>query len=182
MRKFYLSLLFIILSSVIGYSQSAFDRGYMTYEKGDFYLNGTRLEKQVLKSMIGSDAFDNIYTPALSQRKTGKTFTIVGIVALGLGVDVAVYSGVQLVLNQNLNDIVYKEDVAQRIQTCKTVLIISSVVAGLGAISLCVGLPKQKNANNRLRSISDSYNSGSYHNISMSIGLTENGYGLALNF
>ena len=170
MRNHFLTILFCILFALPSFSQVLPD-GYLKYKRGDYYLNGAKLDHTGIETILGTDIYQNSYKSAKTERTLGNVFIIAGGIAAGYGLAGGVYG--EVMKDPNLVG-------APRFS--QTLINVFWGVAGTGAALLVAGIPLKIIGNNRLEKIADDYNIKHYNSPSLSMGITGNGIGLTFNF
>lgn len=131
--------------------------------------DGTKLSAQELEKMLSSELFTK-YEEAKGKYKSGIVLTSVGTGLAVVGFGTAFATRFITETDENF--------------------LILDIVAGSGALMIiggvvldAIGIPKWVIGKNRLKNVAKEYNQhNTAQNVSMTVGTTHNGFGLALNF
>lgn len=166
-------------------------QGKLQYAKGGYTLDGKTLTPSQLRQLIGDQAYYQTYENAVKKRKSGKTLSILGGIALAGGAAVA---GIGLLNKGQAAEIQYYDaDNPEIIYGTATAaggtgklspLVIGGAVAtALGATFLIIGIPISSGGTRQLKGIADNYNRhGGGHGAVLNISPAPYGISLALRF
>ena len=139
--------------------------------------NGFTLSDQEIINIVGNDVFDQTVIGARKQYKAGKGLITGGILGIGAGLAGSVLAGVKAA-NDGYNDF------QRAVENDGSVLAmyLGSVAAlSLGSAALTAGIPLKVIGKKRLDWVAEEANRGS-GNVTLNVGATPNGFGIALNF
>ena len=139
--------------------------------------NGVTLSDQDIMSIVGNDVFDQTVIGARKQYKAGKGLITGGIIGIGAGLAGSVLSGVKAA-NDGYKDF----ETAVENDGAVLAMYLGSVAAlSLGSAALTAGIPLKIIGKKRLDWVAEEANRVS-GNVSLNVGATPNGFGIALNF
>ena len=139
--------------------------------------NGVALSNQEIIDLVGNDVYEQTVVGAWKQYKAGKSLITGGVLSISAGFAGAFLTG-------------YKAGKAgynsleQAIDNDSSILIMylgSVAAASLGSAALTAGIPLKIIGKKRLDWVSEEANRVS-GNVSLNVGATPNGFGIALNF
>lgn len=139
--------------------------------------NGFTLSDQEIINIVGNDVFDQTVIGARKQYKAGKGLITGGILGIGAGLAGSVLAGVKAA-NDGYNDF------QRAVENDGSVLAmyLGSVAAlSLGSAALTAGIPLKVIGKKRLDWVAEEANRVS-GNVTLNVGATPNGFGIALNF
>lgn len=139
--------------------------------------NGFPLSDQEIINIVGNDVFDQTVIGARKQYKAGKGLITGGILGIGAGLAGSVLAGVKAA-NDGYNDF------QRAVENDGSVLAmyLGSVAAlSLGSAALTAGIPLKVIGKKRLDWVAEEANRVS-GNVTLNVGATPNGFGIALNF
>ena len=183
MKKFVLTLVVLLTGLIPALSQV---RSLPTLENkmGTFYLDGQELTPQQLEQLVGSEIFDQTYTPASRQLKASKILYIAGGVTAGVGL-IGTIAGSALILSSKAGQKAAKggqiteKDVDQQAIAGSAVTMAGGILLGLGGAALSVAIPLNVIGASRLNWIQNQFNE---KQLNASFGLQPNGIGFSLQF
>lgn len=137
--------------------------GQMVFN-GSYWMDGVRLNDNILKTMVGEEAFKEDYLKAKRMYRFGNSITCVGIgiVALGAG---------DMILESIVNE---HGNVRDNIRT-------GLFISGTGLVVTAVGLPLMLVGKKKSIGFTNRFNNGAY-DPQLSFGATSQGLGVALEF
>ena len=139
--------------------------------------NGVTLSDQDIMSIVGNDVFDQTVIGARKQYKAGKGLITGGIIGIGAGLAGSVLSGVKAA-NDGYKDF----ETAVENDGAVLAMYLGSVAAlSLGSAALTAGIPLKIIGKKRLDWVAEEANRVS-GNVSLNVGATPHGFGIALNF
>lgn len=139
--------------------------------------NGVVLSNQDIIDLVGSDVFEQTVVGAQKQYKAGKGLITGGIIGMGAGFAGAFLTGYKAG-KSGYNSL------EQAVDNDSSILIMylgSVAAASLGSVALAAGIPLKIIGNKRLDWVSEEANKAA-DNVSLNVGATPNGFGIALNF
>ncbi len=154
------------------------NNGYLDYRNGHFYREHRRLSQEEIRDAIGYSLYGSRYRKAMNQYSYGFLLTLSGTIAVSLTTALACIN------NDYRNDPAFQDPFFKK--SDNTVGVIIGYV--VGAACLGSGIPLWIKGNRNLNAIADDFNSKysstSSHSEDMSLilGKTSSGFGLALNF
>lgn len=151
--------------------------------------NGRILSDQEVFQLIGEEVYNQTYTGACKQYKTGKTLIIVGAVGAGIGTVGTIAGAAAMAYAIEKGHVTIEEKNGKKVITAmddKAKLaslgyITGAVLLGAGVTCLSVGIPLKVIGTKRLDWIAKEYNHSNY-TANFQVGLTQSGAGLVLNF
>ena len=150
--------------------------------------NGQALSDQDVFQLVGEDVYNETYKGARTQYKAGNALIIVGAATAGVGLVGTIGGAVAVAYGIEKNHIPVKPNKQIDYNNCteKGKLAILGYAGGItllaaGATCLAVGIPLKVIGTKRLNWIAEDYNN-SVVSANLSMGFTQNGAGLVLNF
>ena len=138
--------------------------------------NGFTLSDQEIISIVGNDVFDQTVVGARKQYKAGKGLITGGILGIGAGFAGAVLTGVKAG-KAGYSDL---QTAVGNDASIAALYLGSSALASAGGAALSGGIILKTIGKKRLNWVSEECNNAS--NVSLNVGATSNGFGIALNF
>ena len=139
--------------------------------------NGDALSNQEIIDLVGNEVYEQTVLGAWKQYKAGKGLITGGIIGIGAGLAGSVLAGVKAA-NDGYNDF------QRAVENDGSVLAmyLGSVAAlSLGSAALTAGIPLKVIGKKRLDWVAEEANRVS-GNVTLNVGATPNGFGIALNF
>ncbi len=153
-----------------------YDKEYLGYWNGHFYRGHRRLSQKEISDAIGYSLYGSKYRKAMNQYTYGVLLTISGAITVSLTTALACIN------NDHNNDPAFQDPFFKKRDN--TVGVIIGYV--VGAACLGSGIPLWIKGNKGLNEIADDFNrnqkSSSQKDMSLILGKTSSGFGLALNF
>ncbi len=152
-------------------------------DRADFVDEHRRiLSDSELIDAVGVDIYEETVLGARKQYTVGRKLVVSGAAGLGVGI-AGIAGGAAIVASagphKNANDQVYFDD-EDKAATGALVMVIGSVATALGGTALTVGIPLKIIGQSRLNWVENDYNDR--QRISLNVGATPSGVGLALRF
>ena len=152
-------------------------------DRADFVDEYRRiLSDSELIDAVGVDIYEETIIGARKQYTMGRKLVVSGVAGLGVGI-AGIVGGAAIIASagphKNANDEVYFDD-EDKAATGGLVAVIGSVATALGGTALTVGIPLKVIGQSRLNWVENDYNDR--QRISLNVGATPNGIGLALRF
>ena len=138
--------------------------------------NGVTLSDQDIINLVGNDVFDQTVVGARKQIKTGKGLVAGGILGIGAGLAGAVLTGVKAG-KAGYNDL---QTAVGNDASIAALYLGSSALISAGGAALSGGIVLKTIGKKRLNWVSEECNNAS--NVSLHVGATPNGMGIALTF
>ena len=173
--KRFLSILVAFFALGAGFAQAQINANYLSVKEGQFYNeNGVLIHDSLIQPLIGNEIYNETYTGAVKQFKTGKQLVIWG--SVGAGVGLAISTGFLMALTKkypNAKELPQNDPL--------TGGFLGGVALGsAGATALAVGIPFLCIGKNRLKWIAEDYNTKHASNVSLNLTGCSAGYGLGL--
>ena len=197
MRK---SIVFVVLSALAAliFTQTASAQYYPEYlsvSKGKLVdQNGAVLTDTEVLNAIGADIYNQTYSGARKQYKTGGPLIIAGAITTGVGVMGVVGSAAVLSYKYKSNLPVYINNIRKDPKSINDIpdnkwfaagmlgLYVGSMLAAAGDIALMVGIPLRVIGAKRLNWIADDYNGNAAPQAYVRLGAGQYGTGLVIDF
>ena len=141
--------------------------------------DGRKLSDVELIDLVGENVFSETVVGARKQFNSGKWLIIGGSIGLAAG-ELAGLSGIAILSLEPTSESDLNYDYYRQKAIGRALFYGSCSVFVLGGLALSAGIPLRIIGRNRLNWVEENYNG--HQNLSCSFGLTDNGFGLALNF
>lgn len=139
--------------------------------------NGDALSNQEIIDLVGNEVYEQTVLGAWKQYKAGKGLITGGIIGIGAGLAGSVLAGVKAA-NDGYRDF----ETAVEDDGAVLAMYLGSVAAlSLGSAALTAGIPLKIIGKKRLDWVAEEANRVS-GNVTLNVGATPNGFGIALNF
>ena len=139
--------------------------------------NGVVLSDQDIVNLVGSDVFEQTVVGARKQYKAGKSLITGGIIGIGAGLAGAFVTGYKAG-KAGYNDM---QTALSNDGSIAALYLASAAAASLGSAALTAGIPLKIIGKKRLDWVAEEANRVS-GNVTLNVGATPNGFGIALNF
>lgn len=167
MKNIIITLLLLFSCGIVMSAQNA----GMTYERGSFFINGSRIDPSQMESVIGTDVYNDTYVGAMKQRIVAKRLCVTGACVAVAG------------LTSMLLQVDRVGEQPDCLSTSEAIMLYAGCTALVaGCVCIDVGIPFGIIGSSRLHWIAEDYNNKSQMTASVRVGLQPHGVGLMLTF